>query len=244
MGFFKPNIEKMKAKGDVEGLIKALEHKDRRVREGAAVALERLGWKPGDDTEKVRYLIVKREWDDLAGLGGPAVQSLIQALRDEEDEEDEEDEDRDVLIGAAEALRKIGEPAVEPLIQTLKDWDEDVRYQAAELLRVIGDARAVEPMVQALYYESLLVMVKEDDGAWVPFGLVKVLSLIGEPAVEPLIQALKDENPRLRLGATSVLGVIGDTRAVEPLTQALKDESEDVRQLAKRALEKIKSRKS
>jgi HEAT repeat protein len=241
MGIFKPNIEKMKAKGDVEGLIKALEHKDRRVREGAAFALERLGWKPGDDTEKVRYLIVKREWDDLAGLGGPAVQSLIQALRDEEDEEDE---DRDVRIGPAEALRKIGEPAVESLIQTLKDWDDDVRYQAAELLRVIGDARAVEPMVQALYYESLLVMVKEDDGAWVPFGLVKVLSLIGEPAVEPLIQALKDKNPRIRLGATSVLGVIGDTRAVEPLTQALNDESEDVRKLAKEALEKIKSSKS
>jgi len=32
MGLFKPNIEKMKAKGDVEGLIKVLKDKDEGVR--------------------------------------------------------------------------------------------------------------------------------------------------------------------------------------------------------------------
>lgn len=43
MGFFKPNVEKMKAKGDVEGLIKALKDDDKRVREAAEWALGRIG---------------------------------------------------------------------------------------------------------------------------------------------------------------------------------------------------------
>ena len=230
MGLFKPNIEKMKAKGDVEGLIKALKHKDVRVRGGAAFALERLGWKPGDDIEKARYLIAKREWDDLAGLGGPAVESLIQALKDE---------DRDVQTGAAEALRKIGEPAVEPLIKALKDENSDVRGVAAECLGEIGDARAVEPFIQALKDEASVFVVKED-GALVPSGgSAKGLSLIGEPAVEPLIQALNDKNPSLRAMAAAVLGVIGDARAVEPLIQALKDEDEYVLWNANMALRSI-----
>ena len=266
MGFFKPNIEKMRTRQDVEGLLKALNHKDEGVRADAAkalgdiedvkavealiqalkdevdsvryeaaVALERLGWKPGDDTEKARYLIAKREWGDLAGLGGSAVESLIQVLKDE---------DRDVRTGAAEALRKIGEPAVDPLIKALKDENSDalVREVAAECLGEIGDARAVEPLIQALKHKDAAsaVFVIKEDGALVPSGgSAKGLSLIGEPAVEPLIQALKDENPSLRASAALALGVTRDARAVEPLIQALKDEDENVLWNANMALRSI-----
>ena len=264
MGFFKPKIEKMRTRQDVEGLLKALNHKDEGVRTDAAkalgdiedvkavevliqalkdevdsvryeaaVALERLGWKPGDDTEKARYLIAKREWGDLAGLGGPAVESLIQALKDE---------DRDVRTGAAEALRKIGEPAVDPLIKALKDENSDVREVAAECLGEIGDARAVEPLIQALKHKDAASSVStvEEDGALVPAdGPRKGLSLIGERAVEPLIQALKDENPSLRYGAAIVLGAIRDARAVEPLFQILKDEDENAVWNANWALKSI-----
>jgi HEAT repeat protein len=38
-GLFKPNVWKMEAKGDVEGLIKALKHRDYRVRKNAAWVL-------------------------------------------------------------------------------------------------------------------------------------------------------------------------------------------------------------
>jgi HEAT repeat protein len=256
MGFFKPNVEKMKAKGDVEGLIKALGHKGEDVRTDAAkalgdiedvkavealiqalkdtadsvryeaaTALERLGWKPGDDTEKAHYLIAKREWDDLVGLGGPAVESLIQALKNE---------DPDVRTEAADALRKIGEPAVEPLIKALKDENRDVREVAAECLGEIGDARAVEPLIQSLHPKDAAPFefgfgVKED-GTPLPMGSsAKSLSLIGERAVEPLMRALKDEDELVRAPAAWALGGIGDTRAVEPLVQALKDEQFYVR---------------
>ena len=44
MTFFrKPNIEKLKAKNNVKGLIKALRHRSSRVREGAADRLGEIG---------------------------------------------------------------------------------------------------------------------------------------------------------------------------------------------------------
>ena len=42
--------------------------------------------------------------------------------------------------------------------------------------------------------------------------------------MEPLIAALKDENPGVRTEAAKALGEIGDARAVQPLIEALKAE--------------------
>jgi len=39
----KPNVEKLKENKDVEGLIKALGHKDHTVRSNAAIALGKIG---------------------------------------------------------------------------------------------------------------------------------------------------------------------------------------------------------
>ena len=55
-------------------------------------------------------------------------------------------------------------------------------------------------------------------------------------AVEPLIQALKDEDSSVREGAAWALGSLGDTRAVDPLILALKDEDSQVRDNAAWAL--------
>jgi HEAT repeat protein len=63
----------------------------------------------------------------------------------------------------------------------------------------------------------------------VRFEAIWALQRIGEPAVEPLIQALKDKDKVIRFGAADALGRIGDARAVEPLIQALKDEDYTVR---------------
>ena len=57
-GLFKPNVERLQEKKNVKGLIKALRHKDRRVRSEAAEALGEIGDKR-------------------------AVEPLIQALKDE-----------------------------------------------------------------------------------------------------------------------------------------------------------------
>ena len=56
--FPKPNVKKMKAEGDVEGLIKALSYKDSDVQSKIAVA--------------------------LGEIGKPAVEPLIHVLKDED----------------------------------------------------------------------------------------------------------------------------------------------------------------
>jgi HEAT repeat protein len=69
----------------------------------------------------------------------------------------------------------------------------------------------------------------------------------GGAAVEPLIEALSDENHcrntlyirSLRAAAAEALGKIGDARAVEPLIGMLGDEDSDVRYDAAEALGKI-----
>jgi HEAT repeat protein len=60
----------------------------------------------------------------------------------------------EVIKGAAKAFVEIGAPAVEPLVAALKD---EHNMWAAEVLGMIGDARAVEPLIAALEhgYEGL-----------------------------------------------------------------------------------------
>ena len=78
----------------------------------------------------------------------------------------------------------------------------------------------------------------EDDSIWSKAS--GALIEIGEHAVEPLILALKDVNPRVRWIATSDLGAIGDARAVEPLIKAITTDPErDVRWHAVDALGEI-----
>lgn len=60
--------------------------------------------------------------------------------------------------------------------------------------------------------------------------------------MEPLILALKDKNPNVRMSATKALVRIGDPRAVEPLIAALNDKNEYVRKIVARELSKITDR--
>jgi len=61
--------------------------------------------------------------------------------------------------------------------------------------------------------------------------------------VEPLIQALKDEDSGVRSRTAGVLGDIGDARAVEPLVQASsKYPGMAFGSIVGRALDKIRTR--
>jgi len=149
---------------------------------------------------------------------------------------------------------------VEGLIEALEHRDWRIRWDAAVALWEIGDARAVEPLIQAMkdvyfvesnFQDEKRIRIAGVDPylAYVGQGIVCIgwialpaLVKIGEPAVGPLIQALGDEIEFVRVLAARALGEIGDARAVEPLTKSLKDKERDVRGAAKEALERLKGR--
>jgi HEAT repeat protein len=117
---------------------------------------------------------------------------------------------------------------VDTLVQDLKDNDLIVRLHAAKALGEAKDARAVEPLIVALGDKSC------------GHTAANALAKIGKPAVEPLIVALKNENPFVRRNAAEALGEIKDASAVKPLINALKDNDLIVRRNAAKALGKIK----
>lgn len=156
-----------------------------------------------------------------------AVDPLTQAL---------EDSDSAVRSTATQALGRIGKPGVESLIEALKSGDEGVRMYAAKGLGEIKDTRAITPLIEALKIKTRW------GGA--EGSAAQALTDIGEPAVEPLIQVLKDSDENVRLLTTITLGDIGDTRAVDPLIQTLKDSNKKVQRAAAKALKKIGSEKA
>jgi len=110
MGIFdrKPNIGKMKAKGDVEGLIKALRYKK--------------DWVVGAEATDALIEIVD---DRTVG----AIEPLIQTLKDECES---------VREHAVMVLEEIGQAAVEPLIQAMKDKNMYVRWSSESSWRCGG----------------------------------------------------------------------------------------------------------
>jgi HEAT repeat protein len=201
-----PNIEKLEEKQDIEGLIRALDYEDSRVRERAAGILGNIG-----DSRAVEplikalgdeeYFVRSRAAGALGNIGEHrAVEPLIKALRDEY-----------LLVrqGAAGALGNMGDSRViEPLIKAL--GDEDVISQAAEALGNIGEP-AVGPLIKALGDED------------VRSGAAEALENMGEPAVEPLIEALGDGDFLVKKYIVVVLIKIGDERAIWPLIRVLNE---------------------
>lgn len=91
--------------------------------------------------------------------------------------------------------------------------------------------------------ERLKRILKTHKDSLVRAKAVNALGNLGEPAVEPLMQALMDEHWDVRRRAAWALGNIGDT-AVKPLILALRDERWDVRRKAAWALGNIKAPKA
>jgi hypothetical protein len=105
--------------------------------------------------------------------------------------------------------------------------DQDMVYGGVNWLQPVED---VPRLIRALQARDLK--------SWLEATLT--LTYIGQPAVEPLIAALKDKDSRIRNGAAAVLGMIKDTRAVQPLLDALKtDEEPDVRRACALSLGEI-----
>jgi HEAT repeat protein len=248
-----PDVEKLEANKDVKGLIKALDYKkDYNVRRRAVEALGKIG-----DPKAVDPLINALKDEDeyvrknaagaLGKIGDPkAVDPLINALKDD---------DIGVRWRVVEALGKLGDPkAVDPLTNALKDENKYMRQGAAEALGKIGDPKAVDALINALKDEEWFMRHRaaealgkigwkpkdNEEKAWYLVANRDYESLkLGKHSVDPLINALKDEDENVRKWAVGALGKIGDPKAVDPLINALNDDVNSVRKWAAEALREI-----
>ena len=123
---------------------------------------------------------------------------------------------------AAAKLRRIGPPAVPALLDAL-DADGLTPRIAISVLGDIADPGAVEPLVHHLVNQPF---------PWQGHGADVALIKIGEPSVQPLMNALAvaleappSDSPALDRAkvttVTRVLGEIGDPRAVALLSETL-----------------------
>jgi HEAT repeat protein len=184
----------------VDPLIKALGDNFGNVRKTAAKALADLGetqWQDlikGDDDDFYRLaassdprvvdILIKALKDDSYGRktgkaaaramgkldNSRAVEPLIDALRDHE-----------IFEAASEALVTLGSSHVfKPLINAL-DMNDKSRRAVVVVLGMLGDQRAVEPLIKAL----------EDSDRDISQVAANALGKLGNPrAVEPLVQSL------------------------------------------------------
>jgi HEAT repeat protein len=172
--------------GDARALVPLIDAlKDKSMALNAAEALDLLGWKPGNDENGAYYWYAKKELDQCATIGAPAVKVLILALQDV-----------DVRRIAVATLINIGAPAFEQLVATLADDDWLVRCAIVEILGKMGDTRAVPSLISAL----------SDTNVDVRKLAVEALAIIGDArSIEPLIAALGDSNLIQRKSVASAL---------------------------------------
>lgn len=129
---------------------------------------------------------------------------------------------------AADALNSLGayEEAFNALIHQLKTGNMNARLVAVRTLGKLGWQKAVSQLVNLL----------SDPDDSIVLEAVDTLHLIGGPAVDKLVEAMKHKSPQVRRHVSLVLKKIGDPRAVEPFIKALKDEDSYVRMDAAEAL--------
>lgn len=114
------------------------------------------------------------------------------------------------------------------ILPLLSCADDNIEALAAEIL---GDQRAVSaitPLIPLLHHKYSFVRQKA----------AVALAKIGEPAVEPLLIALKEESA-LNNEAIWALGELKDGRAIPLLLQYLRSSNNDIRREAASALGKI-----
>jgi HEAT repeat protein len=234
----------------VPALFDALNHPSAEVRKFAYTALEKLGREPM--TETYVRPIAHGKWKDLGEVKAPALDALLEALKDPVKDvrftavrnlanigDDRAvpgltralaDKDREVRDTAIHALVKIGPPSVNHLLDVLRDGPAELRPMVTAVLGYIGDKRARIPLLAAL----------EDTDAAVRSAAAEALATYKDAALVPsLLAALKDTDVRVRFNAIGSLWQIGDAQAVDGLLGLLDDPDSPTRKRAVQALGNI-----
>lgn len=260
----KPDIEKMKSRGDVKGLRKVIgQQDDDQLRLNAVQAIRDIG----DDTalqalvdlldECYRnyyknHSLIQPLTDALVSFGSRAIPYLTGELRT--DNFSVREKCTEILsrmkwkpgkdeAGARYWIGKqdwnncflVGRAAVQPLIEALKCDRTSVRIEAARTLGRLRDPRAIKPLREAM----------RDRDQVVCNTAAQALSKIKDPEVVALqIRSLKDADVRARLAASSALATqlepgMLDEKALRNLCEGLRDSEWGVRSNVAKALARL-----
>ena len=237
MPLFGPNVAKLKAKKDVNGLVKALGNKDVHIWSAASVALREIGTpavKPLLNMIDQRSGIHKtndihfRAKSLLLDMGPIAPGIFVELLTHDS---------AVVQELAIEALAKVKDPRVlDPMVHILTTNDvSSMRETAAKTLGNIDDPRAIDALKSALRDNNayvIQVVAKalnnlnwEPDAqgdpvtaayywnaTWTDDGILKCAA-IGEPAIEPLLHHLTVISWRSKSFRATIIKVLAEIGA-------------------------------
>ncbi len=252
-------------------LIKNLENPDTGILLKSIIGLGNIG-----DSEAVLPLIelLKNSFGDiryeiiiaLGKIGKPAIEPLIKVIK------------REISIyepywidhsRTTEGLKEISSSILEYVIILLGDSKPIIRKAAIETLRIIGDPKAVEPLIHIILNDQELDIRRagiralreiKDGKIITPFinilnngdtltklEVITALGMMNGPqTINPLIKMLKDLDPRIRENAAEILGKMGNPIAIEPLQELILCENSlsSVIYSATNAINKIGNQKS
>ncbi len=255
-----------KALGDIgepaiKVLVEALEDTDAWVSAAAARALGRIG-DPQAITPLILLMKQENKW-----VRSAATQALAQISDSRAVRAALSNDEAPHAFWKLMALKEIDESTIQQLTAMLDDDDEQIRARAAEVLGQLGDKRldagALITSFQSGAQSDLSRLehtwdeMQQDDLDDDEFQQVldEALERVqddtqqqleqDEPELEisanvkPLVIALQDSAPKVRLAAAEALGKIGDESIIPVLNKALNDANSRVRAAAARSLGEI-----
>lgn len=221
MNDFLPDIWRLQANSDVDGLSQALTNADATIRKRAAAALRALG---AFSAISALESALDRETDPETRSTILAALSILQQEKERKDLNPQET--MEVM-----AIRTI-DPDIQRLIDDLNGADNLKAIRAAQVLSDKSAKEAVEPMVMRFNSPKTPITVR--------LALAEaLLKLESAPVEVALLGALRSTEWQVRRNGAAILGQLRAQWAIEPLARAMFDANETVRKTAYAALKRI-----
>jgi HEAT repeat protein len=244
----------------VDSFIASMKEQDKRERAFTAEMLRQItGEKLGDSYEEWKTWHDARQKETAPKTPRARAERLLRLVGTT----------RYSPLDAVEELAEIGEPALDPLIEGLRGPNRNIRATASMALGRIGGPRAEEALLWALMNENAglrrhasFALARSTDTKKV-LGLTRFFAdkalrgraalglmefnnckRLGPPALEPMLEALKNEDRFVRLCAISILQSLRDSKVLDALLGALGDRDAEVRMKAIWAMEGRKDKRT
>lgn len=215
MSDYKPDIWKLQAQFDIQGLVNALSRDDPGIRRRAAAALRRI--EAREAVPALRAAFAAEDDPDVRA----AIASALEFLG----------ETSDLALEAANQP-SVEQTMVNRLVKQLHSDSPSQVIDAAKELGEIGDKIAVEPLVLLFNDASVSIEIR----LAVAEALLKLESA---PVEVALLANLRHADWHIRRNGAAILGHLKAEWAIKPLARALRDPNEVVRRTARAALRNI-----